>query len=259
LLLLHSNPCDSRDFDAIIPALARKFTVVTIDWPGYGQSTARNPGQVTAEGLVAVAEQVLHALAARRIRRLAIIGNSVGGYVAVRLAQPRQPSIASLILVDPGGFTPQHPVVRASCRHVMGSSVIARQLITPLARAYLGRLRTPSARATYSRARKIRHQSPQLEVHWALWRSFAYPYFDLTTISPTLAVPTLLIWGWRDRYHLPRSTVAERGGPCPMPVPCFYPPDMNRSTRDPKPFLDQVVPFLRQHAGTGHGNSNEIS
>lgn len=31
LLLLHANPGDSRDFDAVIPALEREYTIVTID------------------------------------------------------------------------------------------------------------------------------------------------------------------------------------------------------------------------------------
>lgn len=247
LLLLHANPGDSRDFDAVIPALERDFTVVTIDWPGYGRSTAQNPSQVTAEDLVAVAEQVLDALATRGIRRLTIIGNSVGGYVAVRLAQRRQPSITSLILVDPGGFTPQNVVIRAFCRHVMGSPAVARRLIAPLARAYLGRLRTPSARATYSRARQVRHHSPQLEVHCALWRSFADPYFDLTSISPPLVVPTLLIWGRRD----PISPAAIDGRRASRALPhastVLLPTGHEPFNERPEAFLDQVVPFLHQH------------
>jgi pimeloyl-ACP methyl ester carboxylesterase len=79
VLLLHAIPGDSRDFAAVTPALEREAAVVTIDWPGYGQSAVRDPRQVTAEGLVAVAEQVLDALATRGILRLAVIGNSVGG------------------------------------------------------------------------------------------------------------------------------------------------------------------------------------
>ncbi len=259
LLLLHANPGDSRDFDAVIPALAQESTVVTIDWPSYGQSTARNPSQVTAEGLVAVAEQVLDALATRGIRRLTIIGNSVGGYVAVRLAQRRETTIASLILVDPGGFTPQNAVVRAFCRQVMGRPAIARRLIAPLARAYLGRLRTPSARATYSRARQVRHHGPQLEVHCALWRSFADPYFDLTNISPPLAVPTLLIWGRRDPI-LPAAIDGRRARRAvPHASTVLLPTGHEPFNERPEAFLDQVVPFLRQHAGAGQGNSNEIS
>ncbi len=249
LLLLHANPGDSRDFDAVRPALADKFTIVTIDWPGYGQSTANNPSQVAAKDLVEVAEQVLDELGARGIRRLAIIGNSVGGYVAVRLAQQRKTTIASLILVDSGGFTPQNPIVRAFCRHIMGNPAIARRLIAPLARAYLGRLRTTSARATYSRAQQVRHHSLRLEVHCALWRSFTNPEFDLTTIFPPLTVPTLLIWGRRDPILLAAIDGRRARRALPHARTVLLPTGHEPFNERPEAFLDAVVPFLRLHAG----------
>lgn len=258
LLFLHANPGDSRDFDAVTPVLEREYTIVTIDWPGYGQSIARDPHQVTADGLVAVAEQVLDALVTRGIRRLAIIGNSVGGYVAVRLAQRRETTIASLILVDPGGFTPQNAAVRGFCRHLMGCPAIARWLITPLARIYLGRLRTPSARATYSRARQVRHQIQRLDVHCALWRSFADPYFDLTNMSPTLAVPTLLIWGRRDPILLAMIDGRRARRALPHASTVLLPAGHEPFNERPQAFLGHVLPFLRLHARADQRNSNEI-
>jgi pimeloyl-ACP methyl ester carboxylesterase len=39
LVLLHANPGDYQDFEAIIPALAQNYRVLAIDWPGYGLST----------------------------------------------------------------------------------------------------------------------------------------------------------------------------------------------------------------------------
>jgi len=38
LILLHANPGDSRDFDAILPRLAKDYRVLAPDWPGYGES-----------------------------------------------------------------------------------------------------------------------------------------------------------------------------------------------------------------------------
>lgn len=203
-------------------------------------------------------EQVLDALFTHGIRRLAIIGNSVGGYVAVRLAQRRDTTIASLVLVDPGGFTLQSVIVQTFCRHLLGCPAIARWLIAPLARAYLGRLRTPSARTTYSCARHVRHHSQRLDVHCALWRSFADPYFDLTNLSPTLAVPTLLIWGRRDPILLAVIDGRRARRAMPHASTVLLPTGHEPFNERPKAFLGHVLPFLRLHARADEGNSNEI-
>lgn len=257
VLLLHANPGDSRDFDAVLPALEPEFTVVAIDWPGYGRSTATDPRHVSAEGLVSVAETVLEALTARGIHRLVVVGNSVGGFVAVRLAQRRERLTAGLVLVDPAGFTRQNALTRAFCRQVMGRPTIARRLVGPLARVYLGRLRTPSARATYARARQVRHDPRQLEVHCALWRSFSDPGFDLTTDSSALAVPTLLIWGRRD----PVAPAALDGRRARRALPhassVLLPTGHEPFSEQPEIFLHYVVPFLREHTNIGQGHRNE--
>ena len=43
LILLHANPGDSLDFEAVIPTLAQHYRVLAIDWPGYGRSAAPDP------------------------------------------------------------------------------------------------------------------------------------------------------------------------------------------------------------------------
>ncbi|MFI1167722.1 alpha/beta fold hydrolase [Streptomyces sp. NPDC020801] len=199
LLLLHANPGDGRDFDAVLPALAGRHRTFVADWPGYGDSTAPDPGKVTPEGLVAAAEQVLDALVAEHgVRRLAVLGNSVGGYVACRLAQGRHArTITSLVLIDPAGFTAHNALTRWFCREVMGRPDRARRLVVPLARAYLGPLRTASARATFARARRLPRDEERLAVHCAIWRGLAEP--GSRPADPGgIGVPVLLLWGRRD-------------------------------------------------------------
>jgi pimeloyl-ACP methyl ester carboxylesterase len=246
VLFLHANPGDSRDFDAVVPAFAQDRTVVTMDWPGFGQSPAVDPDQMTADGLVTVAELLLQALDERGVRRLVLVGNSVGGYVAVCLAQRRPDAIAGLVLVNPAGFTRQNPLTRAFCHQVMGRPALARHIVAPFARAYLGRLRTSSARATYARARQVRHDPIRLAVHCAIWRSFADSGFDLTGAGRELSMPTLLIWGRRDpvlpalldgrraRRSLPHARYVS--------LPTGHEPFNER----PPLFLRHVTRFLRE-------------
>ncbi len=218
VLLLHANPGDGRDYDAVLAALADRHRTYVVDWPGYGDSTAPDPRLVSPEGLVEVAERVLAALDGEDA--VTVIGNSVGGYVACRLAEGAYAArIAGLVLVDPAGFTPQNAVTRWFCREVMGRPAVARHLVVPLARAYLGARRTPSARATFERVRRLPHRGEQLAVHCAIWRGFADPGFGPKDPA-AIDVPVLLLWGRRDpvvpvfldgrraRRTLPRHTVS---------------------------------------------------
>lgn len=38
LLLLHANPGDPRDFDAVLPQLARHYRVLRLAWPGHDET-----------------------------------------------------------------------------------------------------------------------------------------------------------------------------------------------------------------------------
>jgi pimeloyl-ACP methyl ester carboxylesterase len=245
LLLLHANPGDGRDYDAVLPALTDHYRTYVVDWPGYGDSTASDPRQVTPQGLVTVAEQVVDALDTEG--PIAVIGNSVGGYVACRLAEGRHAArVAALVLVDPAGFTAQNALTRWFCREVMGREAVARRLVVPLARAYLGGLRTPSARATYTRARGLPYDKRRLAVHCAVWRGFADPEFGLTDPGAT-DVPILLLWGRRDpvvpafldgrraRRVLPAHTVS-------VLLPTAHEPYNER----PDLFLRHALAFLKR-------------
>ncbi|MEV8030519.1 alpha/beta fold hydrolase [Streptomyces sp. NPDC086182] len=246
LLLLHANPGDGRDFDAVLPALADRYRTFVVDWPGYGDSTAPEPGRVTPEGLVEVAQRVLDALAEEQgVREVAVLGNSVGGYVACRLAEgPRAASVTALVLVDPAGFTRHTALTRWFCREVMGRPARARRLVVPLARAYLGRLGTPSARETYARVRRLPHDERRLAVHCAVWRGLADPDFGLADPA-ALDLPILLVWGSRDPV-VPALLDGRRArrllpaGTSSVLLPTAHEPYNER----PDLFLRHILPFL---------------
>ncbi|MET8451317.1 alpha/beta hydrolase [Streptomyces sp. NPDC005209] len=244
LLLLHANPGDGRDYDAVLPALADHHRTYVVDWPGYGDSTVSDPELVTPEGLVEVAGRVLGALEGEGA--VTVVGNSVGGYVACRLAEgPYAERVAGLVLVDPAGFSASNTLTRWFCREVMGRPAVARRLVVPLARAYLGALRTPSARATFRRVRRLPGERDRLAVHCALWRGFAVPGFGPADPA-AIDVPVLLMWGRRDpvvpafldgrraRRALPRHTVS-------VLLPTAHEPYNER----PDLFLRHTLAFLK--------------
>lgn len=192
LVLLHANPGDSRDFDAIAPVLARTHRVLRLDWPGYGLSPAPSqPDAVTAMDFASTLQAFVDALA---LPPAVYLGNSVGGYAAVRLASDRPHAVTGLVLVSPGGFTPHNALTRLFCR-LQGST----WSIPPawLAQGYLRR-RTATSRAMLARAGGEQSTPAARALNRAVWRSFTDPAHDLRGLASRLQVPTLLSFGRYD-------------------------------------------------------------
>src|SRR3954470_4886478 len=100
LVLLHALGCDSRSWQVIAPALAREFTVFAVDLPGFGASPPlAEPAEPSPAGL---AEAVAIALDQAGVRDAHVVGNSIGGWVALELAKIRP--VATLTLLAPAGM-----------------------------------------------------------------------------------------------------------------------------------------------------------
>src|ERR1700722_8094834 len=111
LLLLHATLHDRHDFDPIVETLAKRYRTIAVDWPGHGESDPIDASIEPSAPLFAdVLEDVADGLG---LSRAVLIGNSVGGFAAARLAINRPESVAGLVLVNAGGFVPWNPLARS--------------------------------------------------------------------------------------------------------------------------------------------------
>lgn len=92
LLLLHGF-CETHEiwYDFTGP-LVKHFKVITLDLPGFGQSEAL-PMPFTIDD---VGDAVAHWLKERHLGKAVVIGHSLGGYVALSLAQNHSPLVSGL-------------------------------------------------------------------------------------------------------------------------------------------------------------------
>ncbi len=239
-LLLHANPGDRRDWDAIVPDLARDHRVIAIDWPGHGDSPAPEPPR--SASAMMYADAIARFAAAHDLRDAVVIGNSVGGYAAVRLALEHPGRVGALVLVDPGGFTRHGVVSRAFCA-IKGREWVTRRIAGRFARRYLRR-RTPVTRAMIERADAERQRPAQVAVDAAIWRSFTAPDHDLRARAGAVTAPTLLVWGRHDPVlRIDRDGRAARAA---MPAARFVELDTGHApyAEDPTAFLAAVRDFL---------------
>jgi 3-oxoadipate enol-lactonase len=94
VLLLHAGVADSRIWEPQWEPLAREFTVIRCDLPGFGRSPIPDAPWVTADEVVAV-------LDAAGVDRAAVVGNSYGGLVSLQLAARHPDRVERLILISP--------------------------------------------------------------------------------------------------------------------------------------------------------------
>ena len=96
LVLLHGLGLSRRCWDPVLPALAERFDVIAVDLPGFGDS-ALLPADVEPAP-AALAATVAELLDDLGISDPHLVGNSLGGWVALELAEirPAASSDASL-------------------------------------------------------------------------------------------------------------------------------------------------------------------
>lgn len=194
VVLLPAAGHTARDFDPIIPALSRRYLrTIAVDWPGHGASAAPVPGTATATGFADVAEDVVATLAPEGA---VVIGNSVGGFAAARLALRRPELVRALVLVDSGGVLAPTVRVRAFCS-LMGRPGFLRRVYPRFAARYMRAGRAEDRRVLADTVAGMA-DPVRIETVASLWRSFAQPGFDLRADVRAIAAPTLVVWGRRD-------------------------------------------------------------
>jgi pimeloyl-ACP methyl ester carboxylesterase len=100
LVLLHALGLSRRTWDHVVPELARHFEVVAVDLPGFGDSPPLPPDiEPSPAALAAVVAGFLDELG---VIAPHVVGNSLGGWIALELATIRP--VASLTLLSPAGL-----------------------------------------------------------------------------------------------------------------------------------------------------------
>ena len=216
VVLLHGLLAYSFSWRFTIPFLARYASVYAVDMLGAGFSD-RVPGLDCR--LPSLAQRLLHFLRAIEVADFDLVGNSHGGAVAMMLAAARAenpsagPQLKRLILVDPVNPWSRHG------RHwapFFGSPFGSFLFLRAIARSRT--IHEYALRRLYGDPRKI--PPGTLDGYLAPYKvpgSFEYPLSiarcwteslrQLEEALPKIAdIPTLLMWGTRDRAVDPASS-----------------------------------------------------
>jgi pimeloyl-ACP methyl ester carboxylesterase len=206
LLLLHGIGSRWQMYEPCLPWLTPRFDVIAVDLPGFGASP-EPPGD-PAPGIETQVRLVSEFLRELRVERPHVVGNSMGGLIALELA--RRGAARSAVALSPAGFAN-----RLEQAYGHGSLWLGVRLARRIA-PHADRLLAPAAlRAALVGTFVGRPRRLDPSVAAADLRALASaPWFDATlaTIQPRqfrggarLPVPVTVAWGDHDRLLAPRQ------------------------------------------------------
>lgn len=218
VVLVHGMAGSSTTWKHVLPALAERFTVVAPDLLGHGQS-AKPRGDYS---LGAYASGIRDLLVALDVPRASFVGHSLGGGVAMQLAYQFPERCERLALVASGGLGREvNPLLRAVT--LPGAEFVLPVLLTPWLRlraetvgGVLGRLGwRPGSTMTEvwrSYTTLTSREGQQAFVHTvrSVIDAAGQRVSALDRLYLAGAVPTLVVWGDRDRVIPVKHAYAAR-------------------------------------------------
>jgi 4,5:9,10-diseco-3-hydroxy-5,9,17-trioxoandrosta-1(10),2-diene-4-oate hydrolase len=194
-----------------LPVLARRHRVVTLDLPGFGYSPMprhdRPASELTIAGYARLLDRLLDELG---IDAAAVVGNSMGGFVAAELAIAFPRRVERLVLISAAGVSTagNHATTRAlpSLRRLetvlAGTSAwVASKSDTVARRA---RLRDALMYVVARHPARLPATLVAEQLRGAGKPGFLQALqsildYDIRERLPEIACPTLIVWGDRDR------------------------------------------------------------
>jgi pimeloyl-ACP methyl ester carboxylesterase len=101
LLLLHGHPSRALEWGPLLHDLSQQHRVVAIDFLGYGESDAPDVDYSISRQ----SEVVVGLLDVLGLKQTDVLGFSMGGWVALKLAVDHPDRVSRLVIVDSGGLT----------------------------------------------------------------------------------------------------------------------------------------------------------
>lgn len=211
LLLLHGTAAASHSFRALMPLLARRFTVVAPDLPGHGLTETPAAARLSLPGMAGAVRALLQVL---EVRPALVAGHSAGAAVALRMVLDGA--------VAPRGVVGLNPAL-------LPLSGVAGQLFSPLAKLLVGMPLLPGLFAWRARGPGVvgklladtgsridaegvalytRLISDRRHTAAALSMMAQWDLKPLVADLPRLAVPLLLLVGSGDRAVPPSQSEA---------------------------------------------------
>ncbi|MEM9489087.1 MAG: alpha/beta fold hydrolase [Myxococcota bacterium] len=206
ILLLHGFGADKETWLMQTLVLPRRRPMIVVDLPGFGQASPI-PGALASPA--AQSEAVQCFLDALGLQRVHLVGNSMGGGLALRLAHDAPERIASMALLNAIG--PEVPIKSETMRgwdhgenHLIPRDAAGADKLAEVVMARPPKL--PRAMIRYATSKRVA-MSERLQELFEGWTS-SPAADDLPGDLGALDIPALVVCGERDRVIHPETSRA---------------------------------------------------
>jgi 4,5:9,10-diseco-3-hydroxy-5,9,17-trioxoandrosta-1(10),2-diene-4-oate hydrolase len=241
IVCLHAIGHGGGDFAGVEQALSGRYRIVTLDWPGQGFSgdDAQPAGAARYTALLEALLGELH------LGPVVLLGNSIGGAVAIGFAAAHPEQVRALVLANPGGLDPGGLFAGLFIGHLVGLFERGERgearFIDWYKEYYQDILITEASAAR--RAAIVAAGYEHAAILAQAWRSFGEPEARLTPLLPRVTMPVLITWARQDgliQWSRNRDAVAL----FPDAQVLFFAAGHSPFLETPAEFLRAVEPFL---------------
>ena len=212
LLMLHGGGAGASglsNYSRNVEALSRKFRLVIPDLPGYGASSK---DLSRADTFGDLADAMFALMDTLGIPSTHVVGNSLGGACALRMALERPHRVGRLVLMGPGGIGTSRGLPTRGLNKLLSYYKGDGPSVEKL-RDFICNYLVYDASAIGEDLIEQRYQAsidPEVIAHPPLQRPQglrALIRMDLTRDKrlASLATPTLVLWGTEDRVNRPQG------------------------------------------------------
>lgn len=187
IVLLHGWGSNIKLFANLIELLSKKYMVVAMDMPGFGESEEPPSAWCVDD----YAKFVIDFLSDYDTKKVMLLGHSFGGRVIIKLnSRSDLPfEITKVILVDSAGILPPKTNKKSfrTYYYKAGKAILSTGIAQKIAPDALENFRKKMGSADYAAASPLMRQVLVKTVNE-----------DLEPLLPNIKCPTLLVWGVND-------------------------------------------------------------
>ncbi len=245
IVLIHGFGADKDNWVRFVRHIPAQYRVLAFDMPGHGDSSKREDRTYNIDFMTDSLDQ---AAAALGLTRFHIAGNSMGGYISMLYTARNPDKVLTMNLLDAAGLIAQTPQPSELQLALMrGESPLTpdttEEFIELLGYAFHEKPFIPWPITSVLAERAVVSSAFTKK----MWQEFNACSTDIVPLLHQLDVPTLVIWGDKDRIlHVSTTEVLQRLMPNVETVimkDCGHMPMLER----PEETARHYVSFLSRH------------
>jgi pimeloyl-ACP methyl ester carboxylesterase len=198
VICLHAIAHGAGDFYHLCQSLRHRYRMIALDFPGHGNSDS-DPQPLSLERYTHLLALFIEQLG---LKQVTLIGNSLGGSVALQYASQYPQRVQGLILENPGGLDPMDRIKAVFTRLLAGLFYLGLKKSWWYKKGFTDYYRYLVLPGIQSQAQREKIIASAWEIALPLtqaWRSFGEINSDLRAVVPMIACPVLLVWASHDK------------------------------------------------------------